>query len=152
MGVNIEIKNLPIDPDFDLEERLAEAVVALLAGRAATEPVLVSSFNLATIDRVRALDPHVPTAWLTFDETDVEATIARAVRHGHGALHPYEAHVDRVLVEAAHAAGLVVNAWTVDEPGRIAELVALGADGIVTNVPDVARTVVDAMEDGAGRG
>jgi glycerophosphoryl diester phosphodiesterase len=114
--------------------------------------VLVSSFNLATIDRVRALDPHVPTAWLTFDETDVEATIARAVRHGHGALHPYEAHVDRVLVEAAHAAGLVVNAWTVDEPGRIAELVALGADGIVTNVPDVARTVVDAMEDGAGRG
>jgi glycerophosphoryl diester phosphodiesterase len=152
MGVNIEIKNLPVDPDFDPDERLADAVVALLAERSAVEPVLVSSFNLATIDRVRALDADVPTAWLTFDETDVEATIARAVRHGHGALHPYEAHVDRKLVEVAHAAGLVVNTWTVDDPVRIAELVALGVDGVVTNVPDVARTVVDAMDDETERG
>jgi glycerophosphoryl diester phosphodiesterase len=77
---------------------------------------------------------------------------ACAVRHGHGALHPYEAHVDRKLVEVAHAAGLVVNTWTVDDPVRIAELDALGVDGVVTNVPDVARTVVDAMDDETERG
>jgi hypothetical protein len=35
---------------------------------------------------------------------------------------------------------------------RIAELVALGVDGVVTNVPDVARTVVDAMDDETERG
>ena len=36
-----------------------------------------------------------------------------------------------------------MNVWTVDDPARMAELVALGVDGIVTNVPDVARRVVD---------
>jgi glycerophosphoryl diester phosphodiesterase len=46
------------------------------------------------------------------------------------------------LVEACRAAGLQVNVWTVDDPERMAELVALEVDGIVTNVPDVARAVV----------
>jgi glycerophosphoryl diester phosphodiesterase len=31
-----------------------------------------------------------------------------------------------------------VNTWTVDEPERISYLCALGVDGVVTNVPDVA--------------
>jgi glycerophosphoryl diester phosphodiesterase len=149
MGVNIEIKNLTVDPDFDPGERVADAVVALLAERAGSGEVLISSFNLATIDRVRALDPDLPTAWLVFDERDVDATIARTVRHGHRALHPYEAHVDRDLVDRAHAAGLVVNAWTVDDPDRMAELVTMGVDGLVTNVPDIARAVVDRLAEGS---
>jgi glycerophosphoryl diester phosphodiesterase len=37
--------------------------------------------------------------------------------------------------------------WTVDDPGRIAELATLGVDGIVTNVPDVAREI---LKDTAG--
>jgi glycerophosphoryl diester phosphodiesterase len=152
MGVNIEIKNLPIDPDFDPDERLADAVVALLTERAGSGEVLISSFNLATIDRVRALDPALPTAWLVFDESDVGSTIERTARHGHRALHPYEAHVDGDLVDRAHAAGLVVNTWTIDDPARMAELVALGVDGIVTNVPDVARVVVDRLGGASGAG
>jgi glycerophosphoryl diester phosphodiesterase len=41
-------------------------------------------------------------------------------------------------VAAAHDTGLAVNAWTCDDPERIAWLAAAGVDGIVTNVPDVA--------------
>jgi glycerophosphoryl diester phosphodiesterase len=39
------------------------------------------------------------------------------------------------LIRAAHAHGVKVIAWTVDEPARITELEALGVDGICTNDP-----------------
>ena len=44
----------------------------------------------------------------------------------------------------ARDAGLRVYPWTVDDPDRMRALVELGVDGIITNVPDVARSVVDA--------
>jgi glycerophosphoryl diester phosphodiesterase len=37
-----------------------------------------------------------------------------------------------------------VVAWTVDRADEIERLVALGVDGVCTNLPDVARRVVDA--------
>ncbi|MGH7699613.1 MAG: glycerophosphodiester phosphodiesterase [Gemmatimonadales bacterium] len=51
--------------------------------------------------------------------------------------------VDRELVTAVHDAGGRVIVWTVDDPGRMRVLLALGVDGICTNHPDVARRVVD---------
>jgi glycerophosphoryl diester phosphodiesterase len=141
--VNVEIKNWPDDPDFDAELWLASAVVDLIDARGEHDRVLVSCFHLPTLDRVRQLDDRVRTGWLTFTVADHAAAIDRAAAHGHAALHPFVAYVDGALVDHAHAAGLAVNTWTVDDPDRMAELIALGVDGIVTNVPDVARRVVD---------
>lgn len=146
--VNVEIKNLPPDPDFDPDETVADGVVELLAARGGADRVLVSSFNLATVDRVRALDGGVPTAWLRLDLDDPAGVIGAAVARGHAALHPWDPFVDDRLVAAAHEAGLAVNVWTVDDPDRMRQLAAMGVDGIVTNVPDVARRVVD---EGAAR-
>ena len=144
MGVNVEIKNFAHEPDFDAAHWLSQAVVE--ATRRADPPVsvLVSSFNIEAIDRVHALAPTLPTALLTYVLADPLATVARCAASGHRALHPYDATVDRALVDAAHECGLAVNVWTVDAPDRIAALVALGVDGICTNVPDIARSVLDA--------
>jgi glycerophosphoryl diester phosphodiesterase len=38
--------------------------------------------------------------------------------------------------------------WTVDDPGRVAELTDWGVDGIVTNRPGVALAVIDGRRDG----
>ncbi|GAA2753731.1 glycerophosphodiester phosphodiesterase family protein [Amnibacterium kyonggiense] len=38
-----------------------------------------------------------------------------------------------------HAAGVEVHFWVVNDPARMRELVARGADGIVTDRPDLAR-------------
>ena len=40
-------------------------------------------------------------------------------------------------VERAHAAGLPVLAWTVDEPADLQRVVAAGVDGVITNDPRI---------------
>lgn len=138
MAVNIEIKNWPDDPDFDPGQLVADAVVALVATSGRRRELLVSCFHLPTIDHVRAADPDVETA-LLHALVDGPTALARAVAHGHPVLHPWDPLVDEALVAAAHDAGVRVNVWTVDDPGRMAQLAGWGVDGIVTNVPDVAR-------------
>ena len=142
MAVNIEIKNWPTDPDFDATEQVADAVLALAAASDRKPELLVSCFHLPTIDHVRAHDPDLETAFL-HAAIDGPTALALAVEHGHHVLHPWDLYVDAELVEAAHALGVRVNVWTVDDPDRMAQLVGWGVDGIVTNVPDLARSVVD---------
>jgi glycerophosphoryl diester phosphodiesterase len=141
MTVNIEIKNFQGDPDFDETESLAGRVVDLLRERGGTDDVVVSSFNLACINRVRELDDTIATAFLVMhapDDDVIGRIIDRTRRHGHGGVNPHHAGVTPRLVELAHAAGLVVSTWTVDEPTRMLQLRDLGVDCIITNVPDVA--------------
>ncbi len=144
--VNIEIKNNDGDLDHDPDEFLAGAVVDLLVARAGRDEVLISSFSLATIDRVRLLNPDLATGYLVSPRWDQLGALGRAVDAGHTALHPHHLVVNAELVTAAHDAGLAVNTWTVDEPERVQWLVrAAGVDAIVTNVPDVARAALAAL-------
>src|SRR4029077_1113864 len=85
--VNVEIKNAPTDRDWDPSDRAAELLVDLLTAREGRDRVLVSSFNLATIDRVRSLAPGLRTALLTYGTDPLEALLI-AESHGHSALHP----------------------------------------------------------------
>src|SRR3712207_2214671 len=117
LGVNIEIKNLMGEPDYDESLQLAEAVAAIVAERGLHERVLVSSFNLHDVDRVRAIDPTIATAWLTMSMASVPETVDRCVRHGHRVLHPHFVFVNDGLIDACHDAGLKINTWTVDDPG-----------------------------------
>jgi glycerophosphoryl diester phosphodiesterase len=139
LGVNIEIKNLAVEPDYDPCQRLSEVVVDAVDRADTPVSVLVSSFAIDAIERIRVLAPSLPTALLTFGLDDPGAAIALCVTRGHRALHPYDPTVDRALVEAAHAHGLAINVWTVDRPDRMVELRDMGVDGICTNVPELAR-------------
>ncbi len=52
--------------------------------------------------------------------------------------------VDRALVTAVHHAGGRLFVWNVDQPSEMERMLSLGADGLCTNFPDVARRIVDA--------
>ena len=143
--VNIEIKNLPGDADWDPSDHAAELVVELLAARQATgrEPrLVVSSFNLATVDRVRSLDSSLETALLSDGNFDPLEALVVAEQHGHAGLHPVvgrlEGRVAGALAMRARDRGVALRPWTVDDPAEIARLGALGYDAVITDDPLVA--------------
>ncbi|MFP5255850.1 MAG: glycerophosphodiester phosphodiesterase [Acidimicrobiia bacterium] len=138
--VNVEIKNWPDDGDFDPEIALAAAVVALLDDRGELDDgrIIVSSFHLGTIDRVKELAPGLATGWLWGVIDDVAALLDRAASHRHQAVHPHHAFVTEDLVARAHDLGLAVNTWTCNDPDRIRWLAEVGVDAVITDTPDVA--------------
>lgn len=139
MLVNLEIKNVRREPDYDPTDWVAEQVAVELARRGSGPRWLVSSFRYDTVQRTRVLLPDARTAWLRWSLT--RRLIDRAVADGHDALHPWVKRVDEHGIRAAHAAGLDVNVWTCNEPDRIRQLIEWGVDGICTDVPDVALAV-----------
>jgi glycerophosphoryl diester phosphodiesterase len=134
--VNVEIKNLPGEPDFDPGDGLADDVVAALAAR--PEPPgswLISSFRRETIERCRAADARIASAWLTIGAV-TDDDIAWVADAGHRAIHPWDPTVDPGVIERCHAAGLRVNTWTCNDLERATRLTEWGIDGICTDVPD----------------
>ncbi len=142
MVVNIEVKELPGEPGYDTGYPVARQVAHLVAERGLTGRVIVSSFDLLALDAALGTEPALVTAWLTpswFNQTDALATL---VGRGHRALHPHHEAVTADLVRSAHQAAITVTAWTVDDPDRIRRLARDGVDGIISNVPDIARAAL----------
>ena len=130
--VNVEIKAEP-----DADPGVPAQVAAAVAGR---PNVFVSSFNLVALNAFHAAAPTVPTGWLTMGGYDQDDALAAAAAAGHRALNPPEASTTPALVANAHAAGLQLVVWTVNDADRMAELAALGVDVIVTDRPLLAAT------------
>jgi len=142
--VNIEIKNSPADPDFDPGESVAGAVVEWVNANGWADRVVVSSFNPATVDRVRALSAEVATGQLIMPGADAARQLVLAHQRGHQALHPHISSLAQPagLATMADGLGMWVLAWTVDEPASIAALRDSGITGGITNDPAAARAAL----------
>ena len=51
--------------------------------------------------------------------------------------------ITEASVAAAHECGLEVHAWTINDRRQMESLLAIGVDGIISDVPGLARLVVD---------
>jgi glycerophosphoryl diester phosphodiesterase len=85
----------------------------------------------------------VPGAFL-FDaeNTGTQRAAALSALGRFPVLHPSASLVDARRMAAWRAAGLRVNAWTVNEPAELRRLDALGVDGIITDDPARARAAL----------
>lgn len=146
--INVEIKNLPDQIDYDPTNRLARRLVGLLTSTDTVDRVLVSSFNADAIDGVKQLNADIRTAYLSGPSADVHARTAYARARGHDAIHPHHASLGRGdstrrIVDVIHGAGLEVNVWTVNDPQRMLEMAAAGVDGIITDDPGQLRQILE---------
>ena len=148
IGLDIEIKNLPGDPGYDGgREQSVEQVVRLLDDLHFDGPVLITSFNPASLARARELAPRLATGFLTPKDADLGSTLRAAVEHGHLFVLPQADAVEtggRDFTRACRASGIRVGTWTVDEPDRIARFFEMGVDAVATNDPGAAISARDA--------
>jgi glycerophosphoryl diester phosphodiesterase len=125
--------------NVDLKRDTADATVALLRRLRAEERVCLASFQASTMRRVRALGYRGPTA-LSRGEAMVALAVPAVFRRG-----PFRSRAHRAqlplwlarpwVIARMKSLGLAVDFWTVDDPEIARRLVALGADGIMTNDP-----------------
>jgi glycerophosphoryl diester phosphodiesterase len=143
--VNVELKSAPSWRERARDDGLAASVAAIIARHGAGERVLVSSFDPLLLARFRLRARAVPTGLLfAHDQARPwrQAWTAPLLRPT--ALHPESLLVDARAVAAWHARGLAVNVWTVDDAGELRLLAALGVDGVITNRPKFARSVLQS--------
>lgn len=125
MLVNLELKSTP--RHRLVLERLVRLVHRMRIGRR----LLVSSFDAGLLALLRRT--RLQRALICRRHPD--RSLRTAIRLGCAAWHPHVRVATSQWIRRAHAAGLRVHAWTVDDPSRARRLVRWGVDGLFTNHP-----------------
>lgn len=123
--LQLEVKNLPIDPGFEPDHRIALEV----AERARPGDVL-TGFNPESLAAVRRVFPDVASGLCVTAAVSLDECVKYCLDAEHDTLIP--AHT---LVGAEVNADLRVYPWTVNDPRRAAELAEFGVAGIITDDP-----------------
>lgn len=135
--INVELTNYE-----NLRDRLPDVVVALVHEKGVGSHVLFSSFNPLALRRARGLAPEIPCALLVeASGSGFRRSFFRAVTH-FDFYHPEDRLATAGIIEREHRRGRRVNVWTVNDPNRLRALAKMGADGLITDVPDIAREVI----------
>ncbi len=145
--INVEIKNSPMDADFDPDHVMADAIARWVARHDIHSRIVVTSFNPATVAKVRAADPTIVTGQLVDIGFDIVSGIDEIAAAGHTWIAPHVSDVvadPETALEAAHGAGLRMIVWTADDPNDIRTLVAAGIDGIISNDPGETLRLIAA--------
>ena len=133
--VNVELKNSRM-----AYKGLEERVLDLIARFGLGSRVVLSSFNHYSLRHLVHLG--APNVLGALYSEPLWKPWQYAGRLGASALHPSLAATRRKVVEKSHEHGLAVNVWTVNEPDDIRRMVGLGVDAVITNYPNLARSLI----------
>ena len=162
----IEIKTSPERADATPDpETVVETVVVILREKRFLARTRFLSFDWRTLALVRKIAPGVPTVYLSLssstldniqpgkpgpspwtagiDVDDFQGSVPKAVHAAGGRRWgPHYRSITSDLVAEAHRLGITVYPWTVDDRNDMIRVMDLGVDGIITNRPDVLKSVI----------
>ena len=154
---NVELKLMPAHPDWTVSpEEMVERTLHVVDRAAAADRVIIQSFDWRAPRHARRLRPELACGWLTEAatvkaaplwrglpkaETTMEAVPDAVAAEGGGLWTPFHADLTPALLGRAHALGLRVIPWTVNDPTDMRRLADWGVDGLITDWPDRALTL-----------
>ena len=157
---NIETKISPLRPELTPEpEAFVRAVLDVARVHGMAERFSLQSFDWRTLAVAQRIAPAVPTVYLSSEQdwgnnvadprwtagmTLAEhGTVPRMVKAAGGKIwSPYHGDLNADRLQEAHALGLKVVVWTVNQTQDIDAMLALGVDGIISDRPDRVRAAL----------
>ncbi|MGI6543014.1 MAG: glycerophosphodiester phosphodiesterase [Limnochordia bacterium] len=132
--------NIEIKTTHRRYDGIEQKVLDLIRAYNIVDQVFISSFNHESLRLVRELDPSIATAALYSEQLHEPWNYVKTFSAN--ALHPAHRTVTAEVVSKAHAAGIAVRPWTIDdlEAGRM--FFNYGVDAIITNRPDLMLQVL----------
>ena len=154
----IEVKSDPAHPEHTASAAaLVEATVAVIDQADAVGRIMLEAFDWRVQRHVRRRRPDIRLAWLTRPETvrgsalwwdiptPAASVAAMVAAEGGPVWAPDHASLTRAEIDEAHALGLVVLPWTVNQPDDMRRLVAWEVDGLISDRPDLALAVIGGV-------
>jgi glycerophosphoryl diester phosphodiesterase len=126
---------------YDSAWGMHHALVGALGKADNAARTIVISFDPSTLASVRRLEPAMMIGLLVEDPKGDPVKAALDV--GARQLCPQADLVTPELVERAHRADLHVVAWTINDADKMRAAMDAGVDGIMTDLPDRLRAVVE---------
>jgi glycerophosphoryl diester phosphodiesterase len=120
--------------------RVEEILVAKIRDRKLLDslPISIMSFSWNAVEKVRRLNPSIPTTFLMHDKTPfIQARFSSAAAIGPGIS---LLRNQRELAKKIKERGKSLNIWTVDRGEDVELCKNLGVDILITNTPAHART------------
>lgn len=140
LGLQLELKAPAAYPGI-VEDLLAELRAWVVrSGARRTPPVVVQSFDVVTMKELATrAAPQVRVGVLGTPPPSHLPVLAGWAHQ----VNPRHVTVDRAYVDRVHDLGMGCLVWTVDRPWAMRRAVRLGVDGVITNRPDLLRSVLD---------
>ncbi|MGV0633773.1 glycerophosphodiester phosphodiesterase [Mycolicibacillus trivialis] len=160
VGFNIETKVEADDPAASASPaEFVEVILAAVRAAGLTDRVIIQSFDWRTLPLVRRAEPAIRLAALWEEHTwrpgspwlagvdPADGTDPLTAVRGIGAdiASPPHQAVDAVFVQRAHALGLAVIPWTVNDAATLRAQIDAGVDGVITDYPSMAREVLAGL-------
>jgi len=134
-----------LEVKYDVAWGMHHSLVAAIRKAENAARTIVISFDPATIAAVRNVDPAIMVGLLA-EDTDQAAhpdLVKTAQRAGARQLCLQSKILTSELVDHAHASDLQVVTWTINEAETMRAAVRAGVDGIMTDLPDRLRALLE---------
>lgn len=162
---NIETKLSPLKPaETPGPEAFVAALLKVIREHRMEARVTIQSFDWRTLRLVQQQAPHIVTSYLSAQQswTDniqmghdsqwtagfqyaAHGSVPKMIKAAGGAVwSPYFAELTPESVREAHALGLKVLPWTVNEAADMERMIDLGVDGMISDYPDRLREIAQA--------